>query len=332
MISAGFVVQKLNCCDMTTIYVRFTMGERREFHLREKTRRHRQLEILDRRYELSAFEKEELQKLEAGYEGELIFDGILEGFIHGTNIVHMKDYNFYPEAVDARLLTRPEAEAGHVQIDNVVIAKDYLYTFEIKNYSFDLHHRDSHWFFDNGGEFADPLAQVVKQRNMMGKLLDGVEGRIRMFNLLVFINKDQTIFNLPASNEIIVRSNLRKKLVKAMTVNHHDHSRLVGNLEARRVTVLKYQGDTTVDFRDIRKGVFCAACGERLVRVNRYKFLCSGCRTPLPVLEVLEQLIVELQILNSSWTVTPALIQKYSNDEISEYCVRNNKKRGLLDY
>ena len=287
---------------------------------------------MDKRYELSAFEKEGLQKLEAGYEGELIFDRILEKFIHGTNIIHMKDYNFHPEAVDDRLLTRSKEEAAHVQIDNVVIAKDYLYTFEIKNYGFDLHHRDSQWFFDNGGEFADPLAQIVKQRNMMGKLLGDLQHRLRMFNVLVFINKDQTIFNLPAKHEIIVRSNLRKKLARAMTTNHHDHSRLVSDLESRRITGLKYQGDTTVDFRELRKGVFCTACGERLVRVNRYKFLCSGCRETFSVLELLKQMILELQILNSSWTVTPALIQKYSNDEISEYSVRDNKKRALLDY
>ena len=71
--------------------------------MREKTRRHQQLEILNRRYKLSSYEKEELLKLEAGREGEMIFDGILENFIAGTNIVHLKDYNFYPEEIDRRM-------------------------------------------------------------------------------------------------------------------------------------------------------------------------------------------------------------------------------------
>src|SRR5699024_7490913 len=107
-------------------------------NVREKTRRHQQLEILNRRYKLSSYEKEELLKLEAGREGEMMFDGILENFIAGTNIVHLKDYNFYPEEIDSRFLTRLKEGEAHVQIDNVVLAKDFLYTFEIKNYSFDL--------------------------------------------------------------------------------------------------------------------------------------------------------------------------------------------------
>lgn len=44
--------------------------------MREKTRRHRQLEILNHRYALSTYKIEELQKLDAGHEGEVIFDGL----------------------------------------------------------------------------------------------------------------------------------------------------------------------------------------------------------------------------------------------------------------
>ncbi|CAM4226812.1 nuclease-related domain-containing protein [Lacicoccus alkaliphilus] len=300
--------------------------------MREKTRRHRQLEILNRRYTLSIYEVEELQKLDAGYEGELIFDGLLGAFINGTNIIHIKDYNFYPANADHHLLTRPKDEAAHVQVDNVVIAKDSLYTFEIKNYNFDLHYEDAKWYFENGNDFTDPLMQLVKQRDMLVKLFRGMNHQIRMFNVLVFINKNQTIFNLPARNEIIVRSNLQKKLSKAMMYNHYDHSSLAANLESRRAGVLKYQGDTTVEFRELAKGVFCISCTERLVRVNHYKFKCAKCSEEIPVLDVVKQLIMELGILNRSWTVTPSLIQQYSDHEISEYCVRDNKNRGLLDF
>lgn len=300
--------------------------------MREKTRRHQQLEILNCRYKLSSYEKEELLKLEAGYEGEMIFDGILEEFIEGTNIVHLKDYNFYPEDIDQRLLTRSKEGESYVQIDNLVLAKDFLYTFEIKNYSFDLNYMDGRWFFENGNEFSDPMVQVVKQRNMMSKLIGGFGREFRMFNVLVFINQNQTIFNLPSNNEIIVRSNLKKKLSKAMVKNHHDYGELLTDLESRRVFNLKHQGDTVVDFHKLEKGVFCVECGVRLVRLHRYKFKCSKCKCELPVLNVLNQLISELSILNRSWPITPSLIQQYSDGEVSEYCIRSNKKKGLLDY
>lgn len=300
--------------------------------MREKTRRHQQLEILNCRYELSPYEKEELQKLEAGYSGEVIFDELIEGFIRDSNIIHLKDYNFYPEHIDQHLLTRSKEDGAHVQIDNLVLAKDFLYTFEIKNYSFDLNYADAKWYFENGNEFSDPLIQVVKQRDMLGKMLGGFGHRIRMFNVLVFINENQTIYNLPASNEIIIRSNLKKKLSKAMVQNHYDHGALVRDLESRRLSVMKHQGDAVVDFRSLEKGVFCVGCGGRLVRLHRYKFKCNKCKSELTVLNVLNQLIMELNTLNRTWPVTPSLIQQYSNGEISEYCIRSNKKKGLLDY
>ncbi|MCD2136696.1 hypothetical protein [Salinicoccus halitifaciens] len=129
-----------------------------------------------------------------------------------------------------------------------------------------------------------------------------------------------------------MRSNLQKKLVKAMTVNHHDYSRLVGKLEARRVNVLKYQGDTTVDFRALKKGVFCTACGERLVRVNRNLFRCGICDETMPILEVAQRLIEEMKILNRSWTLNPVSIQKFSGGQISDFYIRKYVKGGILKY
>ena len=298
--------------------------------MREKKRRHQQLEILNRRYRLSAYEREELQKLEAGYEGEMIFDGIADEFIQDTNIVHMKDYNFYPEEIDQRFLTRSKKDMSHVQIDNLVIAKDFLYTFEIKNYSFDLNYMESKWYFDNGNEFADPLVQVAKQRNMMNRLIGGFGREVRMFNVLVFINENQTIFNLPASNEIIVRSNLKKKLSKGMVNNQYDHSELVRNLESRRVTDLKYQGDALVDFHSLGKGVFCKACGERLIRMNRNWFKCSSCKEVLPIIEVAQRVIDEISILNKSWPLTPTTIQRFSNNQVSDFFIRKHVQSKLL--
>lgn len=298
--------------------------------MRKKTRRHQQLEILNCRYKLSSYEKEELQKLEAGHEGEMIFDGILEDFIHGSNIIHLKDYNFYPEDIDQRLLTRSKRDVPHVQIDNLVLAKDFLYTFEIKNYSFDLDYRDDKWFFENGNEFSNPLVQVVKQRNMLAKLLGGFGHQIRMFNVLVFINENQTIFNLPASNEIIVRSNLHKKLSKAMVNNHYDHSRMVGNLESRRLFDMKHQGDAVVGFRDLEKGVFCTGCGERLVRLNRNWFKCGKCEDVVPIITVAQRVIDEMSILNKSWILTPTSIQTFSGGQISDFYIRKNLKNTIL--
>lgn len=300
--------------------------------MRKKTRRHQQLEILDSRYELSTYEKDELQKLEAGYQGELKFDGVLGDFIAGTNIMHVKDYSFYPEDVEAGMLTKSQEDASHVQLDNLVIARDFLYTFEIKNYNFDLFYDNSKWYFENGNEFASPLMQLARQRDLLGKLLRSTGHQIKMFNVVVFINENQTIYNLPTISEIIVRSSLHKKLSKAMVRNNYDYSDLVSDLNSRQAHVLKHQRDTTVDFLQLEKGVFCDACGEKLVRMNRNWFRCGECDVEKNILFVVNRLINELKILNSSWTLTPTLISLFSGGTISDFYVRSNLKTHRLKF
>lgn len=297
--------------------------------MRAKTRRHQQLEILSARYRLSAYEKDELQKLEDGYQGELQFDGIIGSFITGTNIIHMKDYSCHPEDAQG-ILTRSKEDTSHIQVDNVVVVKDFMYTFEIKNYNFDLFYKDAGWYFENGNEFTSPLLQLGRQRDMLGKMLRSFDSRIRMFNVVVFINENQTIFNLPATTEIIVRSNLHKKLSKAMGGNQYDHSHLVSRLESRKVDVMKYQRDTIVEFRELEKGLFCEQCGRKLLRRNRDWFRCAACEVDLPILDATARLIRELKVLNRSWKVTPSLIQTFSDGGISEFYVRSNVKRGRL--
>ena len=181
-------------------------------NVREKTRRHQQLGILNRRINCHRMKREELLKLEAGRRGN-DFDGILRillpepiSFTLKTIILSGRDRQ--------SVLTRSKEGEAHVQIDNVVLAKDFLYTFEIKNYSFDLSYKTP-WYFENGNEFSDPLVQVTKQRNKMSRLLGSFTHQIRMFNVLVFINENQTIYNLPqpmkSSSEAICAENYPRR-------------------------------------------------------------------------------------------------------------------------
>src|SRR5699024_10991853 len=133
-------------------------------------------------------------------------------------------------------------------------------------------------------EFSDPLVQVTKQRNMMSRLLGSFTHQIRMFNVLVFINENQTIYNLPSTNEIIVRSNLRRKLSKAMVNNHYDYSGLVADLESRHLTVLKHQANTTVAFLNLDKVMCFVKCGARVARLNLNRFKCGRCGIDTPSL------------------------------------------------
>src|SRR5699024_1986881 len=120
------------------------------------------------------------------------------------------------------------------------------------------------------------------------------------------------------------------KIYKAIEYNYNNNSGMVAYLEYLHLTVLKHQGDTTVEFLNLDKGVFCVKCGDRLARVNRNRFKCGRCGIDTPILVAANQLINEIKVLNQSWTLTPSLLQLYSDGEISEAYVRANKKRKMI--
>lgn len=298
--------------------------------MRNKSRRHKQLEILSYRYDLPEADLIELENLKRGYEGELEFDGVLEDEFSQLNFVHVKDYCFKVGRKNFSSTKSEDSIDREIQIDNIIIAGDRMITFEIKNYNFDLKYDDGQWSYMKGKKFSDPLIQIRRQKNDLQELAEDIGFNIKVFSTIVFINPHQTIYNLPEHSEVIVRSNLLKKLKKVLWENRNDYSGLMEQLEVRRLPESQYQGDTGVLFENLKTGVFCEECGGKLTRVNLRTFGCTECNINLSALTMLKRLIYELEILNRSWKITPATINKFSGKEISESCVRKHKMAGSI--
>lgn len=299
--------------------------------MRYKSRRQKQLEILSYRYDLVEEELGELANLKGGYEGEVEFDRILEEEFNDVDFIHIKDYCF---KIGRNNLSSTKSENSidkEVQIDNIIIAGERIITFEIKNYNFDLKYGDGQWTYMNGKKFSDPLNQIRTQKNHLQKLIEELGSTLKVFSTIVFINPCQTIYNLPEHSEIIVRSNLLKKLKKVVWENRFDYSGLVEQLEKSRLPESQYQGEVGVLFEALKPGVFCEECGSRLIRVNLRFFECSKCNINWTALMMLNRLIYELKTLNRNWIITPSLINKFSGKEISESCVRKHKEAGNID-
>ena len=299
--------------------------------MREKSRRHEQLEILTYRYDLPSADLVELENLRRGYEGELAFDKILEDEFGDVGFIHIKDYCFKVGKVISDSTKSESSIDREIQIDNIVIAGDRIITFEVKNYNFDLKYDDGHWTYMNGRKFSDPLVQVRRQQKELMELVEDFGFDIKIFSTVVFINPHQTIYNLPEHPEIIVRSNMQKKLKKALLENRYDHSELRARLESRRLPESQYQGEVGVLFEELKAGVFCEDCGERFEKISLRYFRCNKCQVKKTTLTILKRLIYELTILNRSWKMTPTVICKYADYSISESCIRKHKKAKSIE-
>ncbi|CAM4337675.1 nuclease-related domain-containing protein [Lacicoccus alkaliphilus] len=298
--------------------------------MRNKSRRHKQLEILSYRYNLSEEDLTELKRLASGYAGEVEFDHILEEEFRDVAFIHLKDFCFKIGRNGS--LTKAESSVDQeIQIDNIIIAGDRMLTFEVKNYNFDLIYVEGQWTYENGRKFGDPMLQVGRQKVALQEFLDKVGFSINLFNTIVFINRNQTIFRLPDKPEILVRSNMLKKLRKVLHSNRYNHSDVVGRLETERLVESQYQADVGVLFEDLKTGVFCRDCGGRLLKRSNYNYDCVQCAKVWPVLMVVKNLVEEMKVLNRTWKISPSKLHKYSGGAISESCILKYKKAGKID-
>lgn len=291
----------------------------------------KQLQILSRRTLLGETEEKERNKLNRGWLGELEFDKLLDTAVRDMNIYHLKDYRFKID--EGPEVLKVASGMSEVQIDNVLIAGDRVYTFEVKNFGFDLVYDSKTWFFESGREYKDLSMQVNRQRTSLDYLIRNGGCNYDITSHLVFVNPSQTIYNMPNLENLIVPSNTHRRLAKICQPNRYDHGSVADYLDSRRLLKSMYDLPANVEFGELRTGVFCYQCDSaaELVRVNSYKYRCHSCNKEFTTFEIVLILIDELKTLNEAWKISPDRISDFSGGAVSSSTVRRYKRdRRLL--
>lgn len=290
----------------------------------------KQLQILTRRTILGEPEEKERIKLQRGYSGELDFDKLLGAVLRGLDTYHLKDFRF---KIDSGATTMKVASGlSEVQIDNVLVAGDRVYTFEVKNFGFDLVYGAKSWYFTGGQEYKNLSMQVNRQRTSLDFLLRDGGFNYDITSHLVFVNPQQTIYNMPNLENLLVPSNTHRRLSSIAVANQYDQSTLASYLDSRRLAKSMYDLPANVCFEELRSGVFCYRCDSvaELERVNRFSYCCSSCKTTYKTLKIVECLIDELRTLNDGWKVTPVMISTLSGGAVSTSVVNKYKREGKI--
>lgn len=292
----------------------------------------KQLTIMNKRMILNSVEEKEKEKLLLGFLGELKFDKILESFINDLDVYHLKDYRFkINEVKDDLKVANGNSE---VQIDNLLVAGDQLFTFEVKNFNFDLVYGAKSWFFTGGQEYKDLSMQVNRQRTSLNHMLKSNGYNYSITSHLVFVNPQQTIYNMPNLENLIVPSNMYGRLSSVCRSNKYDHLRLVEFLESRRLEKSMYDLPVNVAFEELRGGVFCDECDSReeLEMRSIYNYTCTNCNYSFSKLEVVVRLINEMKTLNENWEITPERLASLSGYAVSSSIIRRYKREGKINY
>lgn len=290
----------------------------------------KQLTLMNKRMTLNSSEKKEREKLQVGFSGELEFDKTLEDFIGDLDVYHLKDYQFKINEVKGDL--KVANGNSEVQIDNLLVAGDQIFTFEVKNFKFDLVYGRKMWYFSSGQEYKDLSVQVNRQRTALNHMLKSNGYDYTITSHLVFVNPRQTIYDMPNLENLIVPSNAHRRLTNVCRSNKYNHYALLDMLENRRLEKSMYDLPVNISFEELSGGVFCDACDSReeLERVNARKYMCLNCNINFSTLDVVKILIDEMRVLNEAWEITPVKLSRLSGGNISSSCIRKYKRKGLI--
>lgn len=281
-----------------------------------------QLDVLNYRSTLDDESVLTLQKLENGYEGELLFDQVLKKYKVQYGLIHVKDFLF-------------EFDGGskEIQIDNIVISHDACYIFEVKKFEFNLMMDDRNMFyFEDGRECTMLNNQTERQVGTVRQLLSDCGYPMAIHHRLVFINPNQTVYGMKKESPILLPNTMMRFLDNYMKPNRRDYRFLEDALNERRLLRSKHVNFYKIDLDTLRKGVYCKSCSTRLIRSSRYKYSCNGCDVKISTLDAIKCLIHDIRVLNPDYKMTSQFLSRLSDGEITGSAIRRYRIKGDVQY
>ncbi len=289
---------------------------------RNKTYTHLQLKTLSQRTQLDDTKKMELERLDNGFHGETSFDDLIESYVQAHDLIHIKD-----------LLFEYDEGKKELQIDNIVVAGDACYIFEVKKYQFNLVIDDRGFFYyENGKEFSMLNTQVEKQKGEVRQLLADIGYPMPIHHFIVFMNPDRTVFGLQRKHNVLTRAILKDFFEQKMRPNRKDYSFFVSAINERRLKISKHATFFKIDLDLLKKGVYCTACDNRMRRTSNYYYTCYGCNLRIRTLDAVKLLIRDLRLLNPEHKIDSGIISRLSGGEISSSVIRKYRMKGLIKF
>ncbi|WP_161524831.1 nuclease-related domain-containing protein [Alteribacter lacisalsi] len=277
------------------------------------------LRSLNARTELDADWLNRLANAEKGYEGECAFDE-WTGAVSG-DVVVLQDL-----LLDCRSTT--------FQIDSLMLMRNDIYLFEVKNSEGDFLIDDERWLSClTGKEINNPLIQLKRTESSFRRLLQEHGCRRPVKSFLVFINPEFQLYQAPSTLPAIFHSQLPRffagiknramPAAGAQDAASNAALALAEKLNTLHITDNPYKRLPEYNYETLRKGVLCPSCERFYVFEQSRRFLiCHGCgkreSNPAAVLRSVN----EFQLLFPSLPVTVRIIYEWCGNAFSRKVIQ----------
>ncbi|MFP7299535.1 nuclease-related domain-containing protein [Neobacillus niacini] len=273
------------------------------------------LRIMSDRKNLSDKEKLQLSNLEKGYEGEVMFDSLiqdLDTLVINDLLLEMGDTLF--------------------QIDTLIIFNERVYLIDVKYYEGEYCYDAGIFKTITGIERKDPMLQLNRCHSSLRQLLQKYGFNYPIDAFLVFVNPDFTLFQPTQNPQIILPTQVNsfiKKLNKKVSKLNDKHEKLADLLVTLHKTENPYVRLPAYSYEMLQKGMKCGACRSFAVSVSRTIITCESCGCEERVEAAVLRSVEELGILFPGIRITTNLVHDWCKVIASTKTIRRILKKNF---
>lgn len=242
-------------------------------------------DLLSKRKMLSNKENKYYLNLKKGYEGEVQFLQLLKR-LKGDLLV----------LTDLLL----EYNQATFQIDCLIITRDKIYLYEIKNYEGDFYLEAGKFYKKPHYEVINPLHQLSRTESLLRQLLLSINCTLMIESFVVFVNPTFTLYQTPLDSPFIFPSQLHEHLnivnsqAKGIT---NANRNLSAKLLYLRKEISPYMQLPIYEYEELKKGISCKSCRNISVTLVKRTCVCEACGDREPMSSAILRSIREFQLL-----------------------------------
>lgn len=266
------------------------------------------LKSLNTRMDLSEKDKQYYYNLEKGYEGEKIFDTLIEKlqcecFILNDLLLKLNNTLF--------------------QIDSLIITQEINYLFEVKNYEGDYYYESERLYVKPKSEINNPLNQLNRSESLLRQLLQNLGYNAPVSASVVFINSEFNLYQSPLNKPFTFPTQIKRYLKTLNSVPSKlniKHKILADKLISLHIKDSPINQIPAYNYDQLRKGITCVKCTSFAICSKRRNIICKECGHEEVFAAAIMRNVKEYKLLFSDHKITTNSIHDWSN-------LVNSKKR-----
>lgn len=224
------------------------------------------LRCLKNRMEFTEKEKMYHINLEKGYAGEIKFDTMTKNLL--ANCLIVKDLTL-------------EVSNNVFQIDSLMIFKDMICVFEVKNYEDNFYIESNKWYsLPSRIEINNPILQIDRSETLLRKYLQIHRFSIPIESKLVFVNPTFTLYQAPMDLPLVFPTQLKhlqSTLESKRGALTPQHTKLAKQMCDDHMVTSRFLRLPNYSYESLKKGMECRSCGEFYTNWGESILHCKSC-------------------------------------------------------